>query len=316
MIQTIAKGGYLLDSGNRSRRGLVGRSPWTARDAVIPLPQAEAARAANQRNLSQVNTQLAKLPLILILGGAFLAGGQAPYQPKPTLSLSPAVIEARGTFGQSLVQSLTLSNQTPADFPFEMIANDVIVKDGKREFAPMGETPHSVAASAVFSESRGVVKANSVRQVEIRLTIPPETDVRAVVAIFHGITDLSGGENAVGITASLGTLITFQLGEPVKVEAGPLRVSPATSTSNTSASVWLRNPGNEPIVPEGVAAFLNEKGALVGKGKFPAQRLLPGERLEYVAEYPGSLAPGTYRVLCSFRYERQDFTTETTLNVP
>jgi hypothetical protein len=260
--------------------------------------------------------KIAKLNLILAFAGAFPASGQAPYQPKPTLSLSPAVIEARGTFGQSLVQTLTLANQTPSDFPFEMIADDVLIKNGKREFVPMGETPHSVAASAVFSETRGVAKANSVHQVEVRITIPPETDVRAVVAIFHGVTNLAGSENAVGITASLGTLITFQLGETVKVEAEPLKVSPATGASNTSASVWLKNPGNEPIVPEGVAAFLDERGALVGKGKFPAQRLLPGERLEYVAEYPGSLSPGTYRVLCSFRYDQRDFTAEATLNVP
>ncbi|SPF55649.1 hypothetical protein SBA4_7240001 [Candidatus Sulfopaludibacter sp. SbA4] len=27
----------MLDSGNRSNSGLVGRSPWTARDALVPL---------------------------------------------------------------------------------------------------------------------------------------------------------------------------------------------------------------------------------------------------------------------------------------
>jgi hypothetical protein len=254
---------------------------------------------------------------ILALAFSFVAAGQVPYrQSKPTLSLSPAVIEARGTFGQSLSLALTLSNQTPADFQFEMIANDVIVKDGKRVFVPMGETLHSVAASAVFSENTGIVKANSLHQVDVRITIPPETDVRAVAAIFHGVNAIGQSENTVGISASLGALITFQLGAPMKLEAEPVQVNPATGASNTSASIWLKNQGSEPFVPEGVAAFLNEKGALVGKAKFPAQRLLPGERLEYVAEYPGSLSPGTYRVLCSFRYEQQDFTSESKLSVP
>src|SRR5471030_388965 len=34
--------GYTLDSGNRFASSLVGRSPWTARDALVPLPEAEA----------------------------------------------------------------------------------------------------------------------------------------------------------------------------------------------------------------------------------------------------------------------------------
>ena len=42
--------GYLLDSGNRSGIGLVGRSPWTGcplgQDALVPLPEAEAGASA------------------------------------------------------------------------------------------------------------------------------------------------------------------------------------------------------------------------------------------------------------------------------
>ena len=41
-------GGFALDSGNRSGRGLVGRSPWTARDAPVPLPEAEAGASARR----------------------------------------------------------------------------------------------------------------------------------------------------------------------------------------------------------------------------------------------------------------------------
>lgn len=237
-------------------------------------------------------------------------------QEKPTLSLSPSVVMARGGYGQSLTQTLTLSNQTPSDFSFEMMANDVVMKDGKREFVPAGETTHSIAESAVFSTKTGVVKAYSSQSVELRITIPAETSVRAIVAIFHGVGSFAKTENAVGITASLGTLLTFQLGGELKMEAEAVRVNTADANSNLTAAIRLKNNGTEPYVPEGVAAFLNSSGALVGKGRFPAQRLLPGEGLEFVAEYPGGLTPGNYRVLCSFRYEDRDLTAETTFSIP
>src|SRR6476660_116802 len=41
-----------------------------------------------------------------------------PPASKPSISLSPAVIMAKGNFGQGLTQTLTLSNQTGRDFAF------------------------------------------------------------------------------------------------------------------------------------------------------------------------------------------------------
>src|SRR5450432_3253448 len=52
----------------------------------------------------------------------------APAQPqaaeKPSISLSPAVIMAKGKFGQGLTQTLTFTNQTGRDFAFELVAED------------------------------------------------------------------------------------------------------------------------------------------------------------------------------------------------
>jgi hypothetical protein len=45
----MKQAGYVLNSGNRSGSGLVGRSPWTARDAPVPLPEAEAGASARAR---------------------------------------------------------------------------------------------------------------------------------------------------------------------------------------------------------------------------------------------------------------------------
>ena len=233
----------------------------------------------------------------------------------PSLSLSPAVVLARGAFGQSLSQTLTITNDTTNEFTFEMAAQDVIVKDGKRVFVPAGETEHSVATTAVFSQKTVVVKPFTSASVDVRFTIPAETKIRAVVALFRGINRIGSSSGAVGMTASLGTLITFNLTPNVNVNPEPIQVVPGTESANLAVSEWMTNNGTEPILPEGVAAVLNAKGALVGKTTFAVQRLLPGERLEFKAEYPDQLEPGSYKVLCSFQFEGKTLTTDGSFTV-
>jgi hypothetical protein len=223
---------------------------------------------------------------------------------------------AKGNFGQGLTQTLTLSNQTGRDFAFDLIAEDVIIKDGKRIFVPAGETPNSIAATAVFSQKSVVIKANSSGSVDVRLTIPPQTNVRAIVAMFRGTDKLPTSTGSVGMTASLGALITFNLTDNVKLQPEAVRVNPASESANMTVAEWIANSGTEPALPEGTAAILSPGGSLVGKTTFPAQRLLPGERLEFSADYPADLAPGKYRVLCSFQFEGKTLTSEGSFEVP
>jgi hypothetical protein len=240
----------------------------------------------------------------------------APAIDKPSISLSPAVVMAKGSFNQTLTQTLTLTNQTGRDFAFEMVAEDVLVKDGKRVFVPAGETPNSIAASAVFTQKTVLVKPFSSASVDVRLTLPSQTNLRAVVAMFRGTDKLPTSSGAVGMTASLGSLITFNLTDNAKLQPEPVRVIPASETANMKIAQWISNSGTEPVLPEGAAAVLNSGGALVGKAIFDPQRLLPGERLEFSAEYPGDLPPGNYRALCSFQFEGKTLTSEAAFEVP
>jgi hypothetical protein len=235
---------------------------------------------------------------------------------QPAISLSPAVIMARGSFGQGMApQTLTLTNQTARDLAFELVAEDVVVTDGKRVFVPAGETENSIAASAVFSQKLVLVKQFSSAAVDVRLTLPAQTNVRAIVAMFRGTDKLPTSSGAVGMTASLGALVTFTLTDNIKLQPEAVRVSPASDTANMTISQWIANVGTEPALPEGTAAVLNDKGALVGKTTFTAQRLLPGERLEFTAEYSGQLPPGSYRALCSFQFEGKTLTSDAIFKV-
>jgi hypothetical protein len=217
---------------------------------------------------------------------------------------------ARGSFGQGLTHTLTLSNQTSAEFVFDLVAEDVVVKNGQRVYVPAGETPRSIAATAVFSQKTVIVQPYSSSSVDVRLTIPPETRIRAMVAVFRGTNRLQTSSSAVGVTASLGALLTFNLTDNVKLNPDAVQIKPATATSNLTISQWIANAGTEPALLEGTAVVLNASGALTGKTAFPIQRLLPGERLEFAAEYPEQLPPGAYRTLCSFQFEGKTMTSE------
>src|SRR4051812_2998218 len=202
----------------------------------------------------------------------------------PSLSLSPAVVVTKGSFGQSITQTLLLTNGTSRDMAFEMVAEDVVARDGRRVFVPAGELKGSIAATAVFSAATVVVKPFSSASVDVRFTMPAGSDLRAVVAMFRGTNKVPSATAGVSMTASMGTLITFTMSEHFQVAADLIKAMDQSDATNAMISEWLTNTGSEPVIPEGMVAFLDASGTLVGKAPLPAQRLLPGERLEFKAE--------------------------------
>lgn len=224
-----------------------------------------------------------------------------------SITLSPAVVELRGKPGQSTSQLLNLHNDTPRELRFEMAARDVVVRDGKRVFVAAGETPRGIAATAVFSRKAVTVLPGETATVRVTLTVPPDSPVRAVVILFQSQSEFKE-PGKVGLSASLGTLLTFTLSDQVRIEAAPIAVTPQSATANTGFSQRLTNAGAEPVSPQGVVAILSQSGQLVGKAAFRSHRLLPGQQLEFQAEYPAELKPGRYRAFASFQFEGQTIT--------
>ena len=219
-----------------------------------------------------------------------IAGAQSDA-PRASLALSPAIIMVRCKPGQSTTQTLTIVNHTDGEVRFNLATEDVVVRDGQRSFSRAGQIANGIASSAVASPASVVVKAGEEASVQVTLTLPPETGQRAVVAFFRGVVP-APDNGAVGMSASLGTLITFNLSSDYKVDAGPVQASLQTPTANLILSEELRNSGSEPVMPNGVIVILNASGKRVAKASFSSQRLLPGERLIFAATNPAQLAPG------------------------
>lgn len=222
------------------------------------------------------------------------------------ITLSPSVIELKGTFAQSTTQTLTMTNQTAMALSFDMRAQDVITAGGKRVFVAAGDLPRGIAATAVFTPARLTIPAGTSRSVVVTVTVPPGTTSRAIVAVFRGTTTIREGSSAA--TVSLGTLMTFTLSGQVSAVPSELFVSPQSDTRNAAFEVAVSNSGDEPVMPKGIVVILNAEGAIVGRIRFTDQRLLPGERVVFKAEYPGELRRGRYRVLSTFAFPGESLT--------
>ena len=234
--------------------------------------------------------------------------------PRASIALSPAIVMVHCKPGQSTTQTLTIVNNTTNEIRFNLATEDVVVREGERSYAQAGQVPNGIAASFVASPSILVLKAGDEGSVQVTFTIPPETKQRAVVTLFRGVVSTADG--AIGLGASLGALITFDLSNDFRVEAGPVQASLQTSAANLILSEELRNSGSEPVTPNGVVVILNTSGKLVAKAAFSLQRLLPGERLTFSATNPAYLAPGDYRTLSSFEFEGKVLTRAGLFTIP
>jgi hypothetical protein len=229
------------------------------------------------------------------------------------LSLSPAVVMLRGDHGQSTTQTLRLVNGTSRPFSFDLVAQDVIAHNGERVYTDAGMTPGSIAATAVFSQNQVEVPPGESVTVDITVTLPAETTLRGVRALFRGTNRVMSGN--VPMLASLGALLTFSVTGDVVLSAEPLVLRPQSTSANLGASHTCTNSGREPLVAKGVMAIVDARGALVGRAALQPHRLMPGESASLGGEYADELDPGKYRVLVTYDYEGQTLTRSADLEV-
>jgi hypothetical protein len=259
-------------------------------------------------------SKLAVISAVISYAAVAPAYGQGSA-PQASIALFPAIIMVRCKPGQSTTQTLTIVNHTANDLSFNLATEDVVVRDGKRSFSPAGQIAKGIAVNSVASPASVVVKAGEEASAQVTFTLPPETAQRAVVTFFRGVIAAPGG-GAIGMGASLGTLITFNLSSDYKVEPGPVEASLQTPVANVILSEELRNSGTEPVIPKGVVVILNTSGKRVAKAVIGPQRLLPGERLIFAATNPAQLAPGHYRTLSSFEFEGKILTSAGEFTIP
>lgn len=236
-----------------------------------------------------------RLPLRPLLAWVFALGAAAAAA--QSLVLRPAAVALKGQAGQSVTQVLTLNNEGDEPLEFEVVAQDVVVRDNQRVFVEAGKLAGSIAATAVIEPRRVRVEPRSSSSATVIFTVPEGMQHRAAVAMFKGTTAVQAGRRRAFL--SIGSLFTFVVSDNVSVK-GELRATPPAANANASLAGVLANDGTEPVVATGVAVLVDDAGRMVGKSAFEAKRLLPGESATLRAEYPGDLEPGSYRAVGTF----------------
>ncbi len=244
---------------------------------------------------------------LLAIHAASLAETRQSSEPAVGISLSPAVVMLSGRPGQAHRQTLRLTNHTSRDLSFTLLAQDVVAENGRRAFLDAGVRPDSIAARAIFSPVELTIPAGGIGTADVTVTVPARTDVRGVAAVFRGHTTVDS-RSGVAMIASLGCLITFSLSDNVTLVAEPPEVSPQTATAPLVVSERVANTGSEPVVASGAMAVLTGTGILVGKVSVEPQRIMPGERLTFRADYPTLLGAGRYRAVLSLEYANKVLT--------
>ncbi len=270
--------------------------------------------ASSQNPKPPAQTTSGPIPAVSNISYASPKPSPEAAAPAPSLSLSPGVIMMTAKPGQSTTQQLTISNLTSTELGFELEAMDVAVREGKRVFVHAGELPGSIARTAVFSPQVIVVQPGGTSTVSVTLTIPESPATRAMVAVFRGKTVIQG-HGAVGMTASLGALLTFNLSDQIKLESSGIQFAGTSAGDNVAISEWVTNTGSEPTVAKGVIAILKSTGSLVGKVPVDGKRLLPGEHLEFKAEYPSTLKQGKYRAVITLEHAGGVLTTASEFDI-
>ena len=259
-----------------------------------------------------------RLGTAIVLAGALglqaLGAAVAEAQVTTGISLVPSVVELKGTSGQAHRQTLSLTNSTTLVLEFELVAEDIVIENGRRMFLQAGQRADSIAATALFSPQRLVVAPGKTVSADMTVTVPPGTSVRALAAIFRGVTRVEV-RDGVSMTGSLGTLMTFNLSEDRRLEASDIEVSNQTETTNLSFAEDVLNVGTEPVVASGAIAIIDATGKLVARMPVESQRLLPGERVRVVGDYPGQLASGRYQAFVSIAFGSNQLSRSTTFHV-
>jgi hypothetical protein len=231
------------------------------------------------------------------------------------ISVSPAALSLKGTPGRTLTQEFEISNTADAAFMVDIDAEDVIVKEGKRTFVSPDRTPDSLAALVTIPTRHIILQPGERMKVPVTFIAPEETRSRAVVVFFHAFR-ARPLEHQPRIRLNLGSVVDFTVSNEVMLRVVSLGVEPQTNSSNVVITGDLTNVGPEPAIARGVVAILTENGELVGKTAFQQRRLLPRERNQTRAEYPGALKSGKYRAVCTIEFADNTLTRIVELMIP
>jgi hypothetical protein len=154
-----------------------------------------------------------------------------------TISLTPTLSVVECEPGRSATQTLTIANETPSELTFEVVARDLLVRDGKAVFLPAGAALNGIAATAVFSEKYFNVKPHQTTTVSIEFIVHPQTTARGMLILLQGTDKVAFGKTT--MTANLGAVITINAPESTTTGLDGGGAGTSAGTASYAISQWM-----------------------------------------------------------------------------
>ncbi len=237
--------------------------------------------------------------------------------PRQTLGLTPAFIDANIKPGQTYTQEFTISNGTATRLKFQCSTLDYWYDaENKTQFGRPDTLPHSFSTWVVFSPSEVIIEANSSATVKAVISVP-KTAIGGyyTIPIFEGEPALSAEETknqpvsraTFGIRMGGLMMLATEKTSIYDIQVLKSQVAAPTISSPLNISLDVKNSGNTHVRLRGQFAFLDAQGKVVGRGKIEENRFLPEQRYTFNAPWTGSLVSGKYTALLTLTYDRAGF---------
>lgn len=220
--------------------------------------------------------RLIPLPLLVIV----LLGTEARATIASSVTIDPAVIEIEGTPGTAVERSIVLTNNLPWDVDVEVVAEDVVIRDGVRTYVPTGETRGGIAAS-IIARPRKLRIGTGARATVTAIVTAPEARSQSAAALFFRAVPIQQDVSS-GVRINIGCLIVLQQGDDPLLEFE----RPSIDSEGTLTQT-IENRGGDIAIVRGTVRLLED--SLDQLVQLPSVRLLPGERYAWITRLPAPL---------------------------
>ncbi|MFH0839932.1 MAG: hypothetical protein V1883_02820 [Candidatus Omnitrophota bacterium] len=223
-----------------------------------------------------------------------------------SINVSPPSVRLSISPGETRSGTITVENKSDSPMDMRAYAEDwVYEKSGGKQFAPAGTTPLSCAKWISTHPQKFRVEANSRIGVQYTISVPADASGgHYAVIFFESIVsegEATSGNMMVRFSGRIGTII-YQESEgriDRKGEITSFTCGRPDQNSPLTINLTLKNEGNTHIIANGVMSIIDKDGNVFGRKELGPINTLPGDTMDYKAEWLGELNEGTYDVIAT-----------------
>lgn len=176
--------------------------------------------------------------------------------------------------------------------------------DGNKTFSPPATTPLSCAHWINLSSTEFELYPDEIRAVNYTVTVPDEATGGHYAVIFFesdmGIQEINGMN--VKIKGRVGSLVYIESEGHViqKGEISRVKVEAPKGGDPLKIKVDFMNQGNVDITAKGTFHIIDQTGNIYARDKLEEMYTLPGDKVNSVTTWSGTLDKGEYDVILTY----------------